>query len=209
MANQGAGYDIYGATSVDFTGRGEALGFEVLNRWNLDKFSLLASYTYVKSSFTDINDKFIPSSWDSRHLLTMTGTTEFAKNWRAGFKWRYVGGLPYTPYDLDVSSNVQAWDANGQAYLDFKKLNSLRFNAFHQLDLRIDKYFFFNKWSLMVYLDVQNVYNFKNIGRDFVIRKKDANGSYIKTNNDTQYLLESVPNENGTVLPTIGIRIMI
>lgn len=207
LANQGASYAIAGASPVKFTGKGRAVGFEILNRWNLKTFKILASYTYVRSWFTDINDDYIASSWDSKHLFTITGTKELKNYWRVGFKWRYVGGLPYTPYDLETSSNIQAWNANGQAYLDYSRLNTLRFSAFHQLDLRIDKNFFFKKWTLMIYIDIQNAYNFKNNGQDYIIREKNTDGTYKTINNGTEYVLKSITNESGTVLPTIGVMV--
>lgn len=210
LANQGAEYSsIYGAVPSTFTGTGQAIGFEVLQRVNLNDFSLIAAYTFVRSKFTDINDKLIPSSWDSKHLLTITGSKQFKRNWRAGFKWRFVGGLPYTPYDLERSANIEAWNANGQPYLDFDQLNSQRFESFHQLDIRVDKNFFFYKWSLMVYIDIQNLYNFKNEGQDYIVRAKNPDGSFQTTNNGQDYVLESIPNEGGTVLPTIGIMVKI
>jgi len=208
LANQGAAYSsVAGAAPVTFTGKGKAYGFEILNRWNYETFSVLASYTYVQSLFTDLRGTYIPSSWDSKHLLTITGSKELKKDWRIGFKWRYVGGLPYTPYDLVTSSNIQAWNAIGQPYLDYTKLNSERFAAFHQLDLRIDKNFFFKKWTLMLYIDIQNAYNFQNKGQDFIVRVKNDDGTYATTNNDTEYKLESVENWSGTVLPTVGLMI--
>ncbi|MFC2096728.1 TonB-dependent receptor domain-containing protein [Bacteroidota bacterium] len=208
LANQGADYSsVAGAAPVTFTGKGHAAGFEILNRIRIDDFSLLASYTYVRSLFTDISGELVPSSWDSKHLLTITVSKELRNNWRFGFKWRFVGGLPYTPYDLETSANVQAWDAIGQAYQDYSKLNSERFNSFHQLDIRVDKNYFFNKWSLMLYLDIQNAYNFKNSGQDFIIRDKNTDGSFLKANNDTEYILKSISNMSGTVLPTVGIMV--
>ena len=208
LANQGADYSsVAGAAPLTFVGTGEAYGFEILNRVNHKGFTLLASYTFVRSSFTDINDKLIPSSWDSKHLLTLTGSQELKKNWRVGFKWRYVGGLPYTPYDLATSANIQAWNALGQPYNDFSQLNAERFDAFHQLDLRIDKNFFYKKWSLMLYLDIQNAYNFKNTGKDYIVREKNADGTFKTVNNDTEYVLSSILNESGTLLPTVGIMI--
>lgn len=208
LANAGAAYSsVAGAAPIESKGTGEAIGFELLNRINYKKFTLLASYTYVRSSFTDINEKLIPSSWDSKHLFTITGSKDFKRNWRAGFKWRFVGGLPYTPYDLETSKNIQAWNAIGQPYQDFDKLNSLRFESFHQLDLRIDKNFFFNKWSLMLYLDIQNAYNFQNKSQDFVVREKNDDGTYKTVNNNTEYVLKSIENQSGTLLPTIGVMV--
>lgn len=208
LANQGADYSsVVGAAPVTFTGEGEAIGFEVLNRINYKGFTSLASYTYVRSLFTDTAGIYIPSSWDSKHLLTITATQDLPRNWRVGAKWRFVGGLPYTPYDLETSANINAWNAKGSPYLDYSQLNAERGGAFHQLDLRIDKNFFFNKWSLMLYLDIQNIYNFQYKGQDYIVREQNPDGTY-KTNADgTEYILESVPNESGTVLPSIGIMI--
>jgi hypothetical protein len=210
LANEGANYStVAGASEIISTGKGKAVGFELLNRINFKTFNMLASYTFVRSSFTDINDEYIASSWDSKHLLTITGSKDFKANWRAGFKWRFVGGLPYTPYDLETSSFIEAWDANGQPYFDFNQLNELRFEPFHQLDIRVDKNFFFKKWSLMVYIDIQNAYNFQNKGQDFIIREKDETGNFLTTDNGTKYVLSRVESVSGTVLPSIGIMIKI
>ena len=208
LANQGAEYSsVAGAAAVDFIGKGQAVGFEVLNRVNFKDFNLLASYTYVRSLFSDINGDLIPSAWDSKHLLTITGSKDFQKNWRVGIKWRFVGGLPYTPYDLETSANVLAWDANGQAYLDFELLNTERFKPFHQLDVRVDKSFFFDKWTLMLYVDIQNAYNFQSDGKDYIIREKNPDGSYITINGGSEYVLKAVENSSGTILPTLGLMI--
>jgi hypothetical protein len=208
LANSGADYSsVAGAAPVEFTGKGQAIGFEILNRWNYSMFTLLASYTYVRSQFSDINAELVPSSWDSKHLLTLTGSREFKRYWRIGFKWRFVGGLPYTPYDLATSSYVQAWNASGQPLLDYSKLNSERFSAFHQLDLRIDKNYFFTKWAIMLYLDIQNAYNFKNVGQDFITRERNNDRTYKTINNGSQYVLQSSPNKTGTILPTLGIMV--
>jgi len=206
LANQGADYSsVAGASPVSFTGKGSASGFEILNRINYRNTSLIASYTFVRSLFTNINGKLIPSFWDSKHLLTITGTRELKRNWCFGFKWRFVGGLPYTPYDLKLSANIQAWNSIGQPYLDFTELNSKRLKSFHQLDIRIDKNYFFNNLALMIYIDIQNVYNFKNRGQDYIIRDQYPDGTYKTVNMGSEYILKSVANELGTVLPTIGI----
>ena len=206
LANQGAGYSsIYGASRVSFTGTGRAIGLEILQRVNFTNFTMLAAYTFVRSEFTDINGKLAPSSWDSKHILTITGSKQFKQNWRAGFKWRFVGGLPYTPYDLETSANIQAWDANGQPYFDYSLMNTERFKSFHQLDVRVDKNFFFDKLSLMIYVDIQNLYNFKNKNQDYIVREKNIDGIFQTTNGGQDYVLKSIPNKSGTVLPTLGI----
>lgn len=206
LANSGADYSsVAGATLVNSSGRGRAVGFEALYRLRLDGFNMITSYTYVQSSFTDINDELIPSSWDSRHLLTLTGTKELKKNWSVGMKWRFSGGLPYTPYDLENSARVDIWNSSGGPILDYTRLNDERFKPFHQLDLRVDKKFFFDKYTLMLYFDIQNAYNFKNSSQDYVVRAKGTDGSYLLNDDGSRYILETLPSISGTVLPTLGI----
>ena len=209
VANQGAGFGVLGASDVVFSGKGRAYGGETLLRINMKNLNLLGSYTYVRSLFTDINDKYIPSAWDAQHLISITASYDFKYDIRAGLKWRFVGGLPYTPYDLATSEIISAWNAKGSPYFDDSKLNAERFKPFHQLDLRVDKSFFFKKWSLMLYLDIQNVYNFQSDGLDYVIREKNDDGTFKTTDGNTKYILQSIENKTGTLLPTLGIMIKI
>ena len=151
-----------GDEEVTSTAEGQAYGAEFQARINSAKgFNLNLAYTLVRSEFEDGSGKLIPSSWDSKHLLTLTTTKELKRNWRIGARWRFVGGLPYTPWDLEKSSYVEAWDAQGGPYPDYAQLNSLRLDPFHQLDLRIDKAYYFNKLTAKFYIDIQNFYNFQ------------------------------------------------
>lgn len=208
LANRGANFGVVGNEEVVSTGRGNAYGFEVLNRTKLNSgLNLIASYTFVRSEFEDKNEQLVPSSWDFRHIIALTASQTLKGDWTIGTKWRFVGGLPYTPYDIEKSSLITAWDAQGGAYLDLNQLNSLRFDQFNQLDVRVDKKFFFNRWSLMLYLDIQNLLNNQAIGQDNLVREKDDIGNFVTINNNTQYVLRGIPNTTGTVLPTIGIMV--
>jgi len=210
LATKGADFGVIGDEEVTSTGKGRAFGFEVLNRTRLEdkiRLNVIFSYTFVVSQFQDVTGKYVPTSWDNKHILNITLQKDFDKNWSAGLKWRFLGGTPYTPYDLETSSLKAAWDVTGRALLDYGQLNALRLDAFHQLDIRVDKRFYFKRWSLMLYADVQNAYNFKGDQPDYIIREKDSNGNYILTDNGTRYQLKAIPSFSGTVLPTIGIMI--
>ena len=79
---------------------------------------------------------------------------------------------------------------------------------FHQLDLRVDKEYYFKKWSLNLYLDIQNLYNFKAKQPDVLLQELDANGqARIDPLDPSRYLLKSISSESGTVLPSVGIII--
>ncbi|WP_163715256.1 TonB-dependent receptor [Mangrovibacterium lignilyticum] len=206
LANLGADFGVIGNEEVRSISWGRAYGAELQSRYSLPgKFSFNLSYTYVRSEFKDKNGQLIPSSWDSRHVLVVTSTKKLKRNWQIGARWRFVGGLPYTPYDMDRSSLVEAWNANNGPYLDTNQWNTRRFKAFHQLDLRIDKAYYLKKMTAKFYIDFQNFYSFKNENQDILVREEDANGQFITTDNGTRYQLKRIKDESGTVLPTIGV----
>ena len=62
--------------------------------------------------FTGLFDKdgeqgsYVPSAWDNRFILNMSGTYNFPKHWSLGAKVSGIGGSPYTPYDVE---NLRWW----------------------------------------------------------------------------------------------------
>jgi hypothetical protein len=219
LASKGDEFGIYGSEPVSSIARGKAYGFEILGRVrNLARTNLILSYTFVisKSLNSDEGLSALPSevstTWDNRHILNITATKKYNHNWSTGFKWRLVGGTPYSPYDYDKSSIKAAWDVRGMAYPDYALYNTQRLKVFHQLDIRIDKQYFFPKWSLNFYLDVQNCYNFQSDSQDMLIRTETLEGHPVDNDPYTdekgieRYRLSYLPSEGqGTILPTIGI----
>jgi hypothetical protein len=208
IATKGGDFGIVGDEPVVSIGEGRTYGVEFSNRTRIGrKLSLIVSYTWFQSQMKDRFGEYVPTSWDNQHVLVVTGTYNFKRNWSFGAKFRYAGGLPYTPYDLETSSLVEAWDVRGRAYFDFSRVNSLRVAPFNQLDIRVDKRYYFAKWSLMLYLDIQNLYNFQSEEQDIIVRRTDDDGNPIIVDNGTRYVLEAIPSTTGTVLPTVGIMI--
>jgi outer membrane receptor for ferrienterochelin and colicin len=208
LANKGADYGVIGDEEVTSTSKGRAYGGEFQARISSAKgYNLNLSYTLVRSEFQDGNTQYIVSAWDSKHILSMTGSAALKRGWQVGTRFRFVGGLPYTPWDLDRSSLIAAWNLTGGPYPDNSKLNANRFGVFHQLDVRVDKAYYLKKMTLKFYLDIQNLYNFQARSTDIVVRETDANGNFLTTDNNTRYVLRSVKNPSGTVLPTVGIQI--
>jgi hypothetical protein len=209
LSSKSAGYGIFGDEELLSISDGRAYGIELLGR--LKEFkntNLVFSYTFVRSEFLGLDSKWIPSSWDNKHLFNITATTKFKRNWDIGFKWRFVGGAPYTPYDFEKSALIEAWNLKGQGYLDYSRFNSERLKAFHQLDVRVDKQYFFKGWSLMLYADVQNVYNHQADQPAILIRESGSDGNPVIDPLDPQkYSLKFIEGSSGTVLPTIGVMI--
>jgi len=215
IASKGTNFGEVGDEQIVSSGKGRAYGVEILFKiMEMKKMNLTATYTYFRSVFTNSAGVYLPSSWDTKQLFNLTGSYKFRKNWNLAVRWRYVGGAPYTPID-PVSAQKSVWDVSKQPLLDYSKFNSLRLPNTHQLDLRIDKEFYFRKWVLNLYTDIQNVYNFKTQGAPVYTNLsstpvQDASGNLTyqpKTDpaNPSNYVLRTIDNFAGTILPTIGI----
>jgi hypothetical protein len=211
IASKSAGYGTFGDEEILSLSKGQAYGFEVLAQdKNLAGFNIILSYTFVISKFTDKYNDFVPSAWDNRSIINLTVLRSLKRNWDIGAKWRYVGGAPYSPADLEASAFVPAWDARGREVPDYNRFNELRLSAFHQLDIRIDKTYFFKKWSLNLYVDIQNVYNFKAENPpNYTNLDAEGNKVYADPPANQFYMLRPIDSASGTILPSIGIIVEI
>lgn len=207
LANLGADFGIIGNAPVSSSSKGRSYGAEFLLQQKLyNGFYGLLSYTWVRSEFEDKNGNHVPSSWDSKHLVSLTGGKRFGKNWELGLRWLFTGGAPYTPFNVDATVRKENWDIRPFGIPDYDQLNTKRIKPFHQLDLRIDKKYFFPKWSLDVYFDVQNSYSYVTKFADDIDVIKDSNGQPIENPDKPGfYQPKFIKNDYGNVLPTIGI----
>ncbi len=208
LANLGADFGVVGNGAFESTSSGRAYGLEFLYRQRLFKgFYGILAYTYVKSEFSNADaDQFIASSWDFGHIINLSAGKRFKKGWELGFKFRYSGGAPYTPYNIAISSQKNIWDATGIGILDFTQINALRLPATHGLDVRVDKRYYFDKFSLDLYIDIQNIYAATITDRPFLDPLRDAQGKPIETSAGA-YTLEEIENSSSNLLPTIGFLI--
>ena len=208
LANLGADFGVIGNEPVESNADGRAYGLEFLAQQRLFKnFYGIAALTLVRSEFTNPNTEgFVPSSWDNRFIVSLTAGKRFEKNWEFGARWRFLGGTPYTPFDVEESSLISNWDLRNQPILDYSQINAIRLPAFHQLDLRLDKKYFFEKWNLNWYVDIQNAYNFRAEQPPQLIPVRDAEGNIqVNPNDPSRYVLQFIENPAGTILPTVGL----
>ncbi len=208
LANKGTDFGTVGDEEVTSTSTGRAYGAEFQARISSTKgYTMNLSYTLVRSEFQESGKPYLVSSWDSKSILSVTGSAALRHGWQIGSRFRFVGGLPYTPYDMDKSALIAAWDLRGGPYLDYSKINSLRFHSFNQLDVRVDKAYYLKKMTLKFYIDIQNMFDFQSQSQDIIVREEDASGNFLKTPDGNSYVLKRIKNTSGTVLPTIGIQV--
>ena len=202
LACKGNDYGVVGNEALLSEGSGKAYGIELSMRWQIPgKLNFMTSATLFNSTAGHL-----PSAWDNKFIANAVCTWNFGRNWSAGAKLSCIGGAPYTPYDIDKSSLKEAWDVQGRPYLDYTQYNAERMGAFAQLDVRVDKSFYFTKWMLGLYVDLQNITGSKLKQQDVLMSTGVIENTDIPITGQ-RYLMKYIPQEAGTVVPSIGITV--
>lgn len=205
LANLGGNFGVLGNEKIESVGKGRAYGLELFTQKMLSKRLYgTASYTLYYSEFTGFDvTKYIRSSWDNRHLASLTGGYLIGKKktWEIAAKWRFLGPAPYTPFN--ESASIQNYIVRGEGVLDYSRINTLQSKSFSQIDLRIDKKWFFKKWSLNLFLDIQNLLSTKNPGTpNFTLKRDPATEQFV-----VPYVAQIVGLESGNLIPSLGVRV--
>jgi TonB family protein len=141
-------------------GRGKVYGLELMIKHNDNgRFFGWIAYTLMKSSRVDhAGEASRLFDYDQTHILTVVASAVLGRGWEAGIRFRLVSGNPQTP----VLGSV--YDADSDIYWPlYGATNSVRMPLFHQLDVRVDKNWTFKYLKFGIYVDVQNIYNHKNV----------------------------------------------
>ncbi|MBT8380047.1 MAG: TonB-dependent receptor [Ignavibacteria bacterium] len=157
LANTGAGfgdenYESFGLEPLTSAGTGEARGveFSLQKKLSDTPYYGIASLTYSVADYAALDKIDRTGSYDQTWIVSISGGYKISPEWETSLKFRYSTGRPFTPYNIDGTQNISNY-------------NSVRFPESHSLDVRVDKYWFFSGWSLITYIDIQNIYNRKNI----------------------------------------------
>jgi outer membrane cobalamin receptor len=210
LANLGGDFNVLGNEAVRTIGKGEAYGFEFFAQKKLtDKFFGILSYTYYNSAYSGLNGIMVPSSWDNRHLLSLTWGYKFPRNWELGLKFRYQGGAPYTPFDETASRTN--FLSQGLGILDYGQLNTRRLRSFHSSDVRIDKKYNLKNTTIDLFLDVTNWYiAAADAAPYYAFKRTEDNKGFATTDGKPMMSNGSnanpvlLGNDKASVTPTIG-----
>jgi len=213
LANLGADFTLLGNEAVNSNGKGKAYGVEFYVQKKLtNKFFGILSYTFYRSLYSGTDGKYIASSWDNRHLLSITWGYKFPRNWELGLKFRYQGGATYTPFE-EAPSRLN-YLSQGRGTLNYSQLNSLRLNGFNSSDVRIDKKWNLKNKTIDLFLDVTNWYVAKNPAIPEYTFARTADNRTFKTSDGQPIKADGsnaiptrVKNDDAVVAPTIGLII--
>jgi len=202
LANKGGGFEVLGNEPVTSDGKGRAYGLELLFQQKFTgRLYAIAALTLYKSEFTAANSNtYLPAVWDNGVLVSLVGGYKFGKqrNWEISSRLRYLGETPYAP--LDLNATLANYPANIR---DYSQLGSVQLDPFSQLDVRLDKKWSFKKWSLDLFLDIQNALATANPAEPAYGLDRDPQGNVITP----QSLVQVNTTPDGSPLPSIGVVI--
>lgn len=159
LANTGAGFSgsddnfsSFGLEPLVSAGLGISRGIELSVQKKLSDtpYYGIFSFTYAKTDFSSLDGIKRDGAYDQNWIINLSGGYKISKHWEVSTKFRFASGRPYTPFQSDGTQLVSDY-------------NSRRLKSAHSLDLRVDRRWNFQGWSLITYLDIQNIYNQKNL----------------------------------------------
>ncbi len=159
LSNSGTSYTVKGnMMPLVSLGKGHAEGVELFIQQKLsDALYGQVSYSFSHSYYTAIDGIERKGAFDIPHVLYIIGGYRFNEEWEFSSKFSYASGRPRTPALLPESAEQDRF------ILDLSRLNEARVSDYHRLDIRLDHRNNFSGWNLVVFLELQNAYNHKNV----------------------------------------------
>ncbi|MCB0278981.1 MAG: TonB-dependent receptor, partial [Calditrichaeota bacterium] len=159
ITNSGTGYggrendfQSFGYLTLQSLGFGESYGVEILlqKKYSDTPYYGQFSLSWSKSNYTAANGKSYPGLYDQRYIINLQGGYKLDENWEFSGKFRLFSGIPYTP--------IYVPDQNGGELVNLpEEYLSARLETGSSLDIRVDRYYYYDAWTLTVFLDIQNV----------------------------------------------------
>jgi len=154
-------------------GRAMTRGLEITIQKKLARdFYGLISGAWFRSRYRDFDKEWHDRIYDNKFLFSMIGGYKPNERWEFSLRWTYAGGVPYTPFDAQLS------EAAGTGIIDQTRINTERFPDYHSLNLRFDRRFFFRHSNLVSYMSIWNAYNQENIAGYYWDEVNNKQSSY-------------------------------
>jgi outer membrane receptor protein involved in Fe transport len=151
-----SGY-IYYSRKNDAVGR--TSGIDLYFMYSAGIFSGWISYSLLKAEQKILDDPYgyFPRNTDQRHTIAVYADIDLGKNWKLGSRFVYGSGFAYTPSTaaFNYSSGIWEWKTGDP--------NSAHFPSYKRADIRLSKNFELFNFVSSAFLDISNLFNFKNI----------------------------------------------
>ena len=158
-----------------------AEGFELMLRGAAgERASWWLSYALSRAD-DRIAGEWIPRPLDQPHALTLFFGRRLGEAWQLDLAWRFHTGWPTTPIravpampEIEEPEEGEGGDGEGdeedrgdegdvEPVFLVGRLNADRLSDYHRLDLRLSRTWDFSSQRLRLFIDVQNVYDRRNL----------------------------------------------
>lgn len=151
-----------------------AEGFELLLRGSPGaRLGWWLAYSYARAE-DRLAGRKVPRALDQPHTLTLDLNYRLGQQWNLNLAWRYHTGWPTTPVEARLVPDPEDPEGEPQLAAVFGSLNSRRFPPYHRLDLRASRRWDLRSGGLTFFVDVQNLYNRRNLAGFDVHLDEDA-----------------------------------
>lgn len=151
------GYKI--PTSIDRTGTtGYSRGIELfLQQKLIKKFYFILNATFFRSLYQDLLGVTRDRMFDNRYITNLLVGFKPSRKWEFSVNWTTMGGGPYTPTDIEESARTGQW------LFDNSRYNEERYPVYSSVNFRVDRRWFIGKTSLIIFLDIWNLFDRENV----------------------------------------------
>jgi outer membrane receptor protein involved in Fe transport len=151
------GGSMFGDIPFVDNGKARSYGIElVLQKKLKQKIYGMISGSLFRTQYRDLEGIWRSRVFDNQYIFSVQGGYKPNKKWDFSLRWIIAGGMPYTPFDLETS------EALNTGIFDTTRINAERMPAYHSLNLRFDRRYYFSGSNLTFYFSVWNAYNRKN-----------------------------------------------
>lgn len=152
--------------------RRTAEGVELLLRGRRgDRFAWWLAYAYARAEDRVVGVA-IPRSLDQPHTLVVDVDRRLGRRWHVNVAWRYHSGWPTTPVEAFRVPDPD--DPEAELVAAFGALRSERLALYHRLDVRASRQWDVPRGRLVFFVDVQNLYDRRNLAGFDVELDEDA-----------------------------------
>ena len=165
LLNRGAGFNrFFPIYTMENKGIGYNYGLEITFEKTFSKhYFFLYSASLFDSKFTASNGKTFDTDFNGKYMMNALAGLDYEvghskkNSINISGKFTYGGGKRYSPVDINASNAIM------DVVADNDKVNTLQFNPYNRLDLRIAYKINAKKATYEIALDLVNIMNTKNV----------------------------------------------
>lgn len=150
------------------------------------------NYSYSQSKRNDnlANDSqgSYNSDFNQPHIFNILVGYNINKNWSVSARWKYATGRPKDDYIKH--ENIFNDPNNLQYSKEIVSNNSKRLEDYHSLNVRVDHRWQLNRFAIVSFLDILNLYNHKNVSEERFLERTGE-----------------IEEQGFGIIPTLGMKI--